>query len=203
MNDWASIKNVFTPQPLNRIKNYFGVDVAIYFAATGFHNSMTLALAIVIIFTLTVGLVFIPVQTDERDTNLYYCPICYTCPYEKVESQWFMEGTISRGCFLILLSFISAVWARIYQQMYRRYILVLEHEWGLMNLHIQDQVRSQYVISKEFKGGKINQWKRLSILGVNIVGVLSIVYTMSNLNTNKTKSYSYRYLSYSYVALPP
>lgn len=38
--NWASLKCIFNNQPLDEIRNYYGVKVGLYFAFLGFYTSM-------------------------------------------------------------------------------------------------------------------------------------------------------------------
>ena len=40
VKEWASLKSMFQKQPLDEIRRYFGVKIALYFAWLGFYTSM-------------------------------------------------------------------------------------------------------------------------------------------------------------------
>src|SRR5687767_8953446 len=55
LNNWASISKCFTPQPLDEIRKYFGVKIALYFAWLGFYTSMLIPASIVGVFCFIYG----------------------------------------------------------------------------------------------------------------------------------------------------
>jgi Dimerisation domain of Ca+-activated chloride-channel, anoctamin/Calcium-activated chloride channel len=59
---WATVKQWNRKQPLNRIKNYFGVQVALYFAWLGFYTKMLVPLALLGMLCFLYG--FFEVFTD-------------------------------------------------------------------------------------------------------------------------------------------
>lgn len=56
-NEWALMKNWIRHQPLDTIKNYFGVKVALYFSWLGFYTNMLIAPTILGILCFIYGLI--------------------------------------------------------------------------------------------------------------------------------------------------
>ena len=54
--EWAKVKNWIRHQPLDTIKNYFGVKVALYFAWLGFYTNMLIAPAVLGLICFMYGL---------------------------------------------------------------------------------------------------------------------------------------------------
>ena len=46
-NEWGSIKRFYRYQPLDYVKDYFGVKIALYFAWLGFYTHMLVPASIV------------------------------------------------------------------------------------------------------------------------------------------------------------
>jgi anoctamin-1 len=57
IKEWASFRKLFKFQPLDAVRDYFGVKVALYFAWLGFYTNLLIFPSIVGIFTFTYGLI--------------------------------------------------------------------------------------------------------------------------------------------------
>ena len=77
--NWAQYKNIMKRQPLNKIREYFGEKVALYFTFIGFYTTW------LIWFSLVGGIVLIhglnTYQTDtfvneSCTTDITMCPLC-------------------------------------------------------------------------------------------------------------------------------
>lgn len=55
-NEWAKMKNWIKHQPLDTIKNYFGVKIALYFSWLGFYTEMLIVPAIIGLICFLYGL---------------------------------------------------------------------------------------------------------------------------------------------------
>jgi anoctamin-1 len=60
--EWAALRKWCTPQPLDKIKEYFGVQVALYFAWLGFYTQMLIPVSIAGIVCFLYG--FYEMSTD-------------------------------------------------------------------------------------------------------------------------------------------
>lgn len=56
-NDWAKMRNWMKHQPLDSIKNYFGVKIALYFSWLGFYTNMLIVPSILGLICFFYGLV--------------------------------------------------------------------------------------------------------------------------------------------------
>lgn len=104
---WASVKRWYRYQPLDYIKDYFGVKIAIYFAWLGFYTYMLLLAAIV-----GLGCFFYSMKTvdaykvakDICESEIMMCPICdYWCDY------WKLQETCTHAKFTYLIDNPSTV----------------------------------------------------------------------------------------------
>lgn len=57
--EWASIKQCIKQQPLDHIKEYFGVKIALYFAWLGFYTYMLIPASIVGLIVFLYGAITI------------------------------------------------------------------------------------------------------------------------------------------------
>lgn len=56
-NEWAKMKNWVKHQPLDTIKDYFGVKIALYFSWLGFYTNMLIVPSILGVFCFLYGLI--------------------------------------------------------------------------------------------------------------------------------------------------
>lgn len=56
-NEWATLKNWMKEQPLDSVKEYFGVKVALYFSWLGFYNRMLIPSAIIGVLCFLYGII--------------------------------------------------------------------------------------------------------------------------------------------------
>lgn len=86
-DQWARLKKWYRYQPLDYIKEYFGVKIALYFAWLGFYTAMLLPAAIVGIACFTYSLLTLNSDIPSQDicdksSTVKMCPLCdYWCDY--------------------------------------------------------------------------------------------------------------------------
>ena len=144
---WASFRQWYKYQPLNKIKDYFGTRVAFYFAWLGMYNFMLVIAALVGLWCFVAGLgtmvTFIPVKEicDKKNSQLFYmCPLCdkdcsywsltQSCDYAKITHLFDHEGTVFFAVFMSL-------WATVFLEMWRRREISLAYEWDM--LHFEEE----------------------------------------------------------------
>lgn len=86
IDDWASLFSIHKNQPLERIVDYFGVKIAIYFAWVGFYTKMLIPASIIGTMCFIYGVFSLKYdsptqQICDNTTDLYMCPICDKCNY--------------------------------------------------------------------------------------------------------------------------
>lgn len=127
--NWASLKRVFYSQPLEKIVNYFGVKIAMYYAWLGFYTIMLIPASLVGILSFAYG--YFTVTTDEPTQSVCngtfdypLCPSCASvnCHYSTVSESCmhskavYMFGNISTVVFAVFIS----LWATIFLEMWKR-----------------------------------------------------------------------------------
>jgi len=139
MTNWASFKNTFKPQPIDKVRDYFGEEVAIYFAWLGFYTSW-------LWFATAVGSVVFIFWIGGLAAK--------TQPFWEQASNW------SSAVYAVFLS----IWATFFLEFWKRYQSKLTHNWGTMNYEEDEQERVEYSgIRREglyFKGEWIIPWEK-------------------------------------------
>ena len=83
--EWASFKKMFKFQPIDAVRDYYGVKVALYFAWLGFYTSMLVIPSIVGLFVFLYGVATMNSDVpsmDICDSTEKICPACdFFCDY--------------------------------------------------------------------------------------------------------------------------
>ena len=80
--EWARLKKFWTKQPLDSIRNYFGVKIALYFTWLGYYTFMLIPPSIVGLFCFLFGVFTLSSDIPTNDicsgvmTNITMCPVC-------------------------------------------------------------------------------------------------------------------------------
>ncbi|XP_050091093.1 anoctamin-4-like [Anopheles aquasalis] len=138
LHEWAQFRKCIKQQPLDHIKEYFGVNIAMYFAWLEFYTLMLIPAAIAGLICIFYGVVtFANNQISLEicsDNSTIMCPQCDgNCDY------WYLNSTCSISKFAhvfdnnvtILFSVFMSIWATIYLEMWKRYSSKIQHRWGI------------------------------------------------------------------------
>ena len=138
--DWSRFGRIFKFQPYEAIKDYFGSEIAFYFAWLRFYTAWLVPLAIVglAVFFYGIGSAgnHIPVQDvcEEKNHGVWYmCPLCdkhcsywdlasTTCVYAYVTHFFDNDGTV-------FLALIASIWGTLFLEFWKRRQASLAHEW--------------------------------------------------------------------------
>ncbi|KAK3739467.1 hypothetical protein QZH41_007863, partial [Actinostola sp. cb2023] len=140
---WASFSQWYKFQPLNAIKEYFGVRVSLYYAWLGIYNYMLVAAAFVGLLCFFGGLgsidSFVPTQEicNNSNTKLFHmCPLCdvdcsywsltISCRYARLTHLFDNEGTVFFAAFM-------ALWSAVFLEVWKRKEASLAYEWDMMD----------------------------------------------------------------------
>ncbi|KAJ8980895.1 hypothetical protein NQ317_011195 [Molorchus minor] len=153
LDEWASVSKCIKFQPLDEIKDYFGVKFALYFSWLGFYTHMLIPAAIVGLLCLIYGAVTLRSDTLSRDIcqkNITMCPRCdkncdywnlnQSCMYSKIQHFIDNPATIF---FAVFMSF----WSTLYLELWKRYSAEIAHRWGLTGFDLQaEPPRPEYLM---------------------------------------------------------
>lgn len=141
-------------QPVDHIKEYFGVKFGLYFAWLGFYTHMLIPASIVGLITFIYGLctMFSNTLSEDicnKDLNITMCPLCdknckywkldETCTYARITYLFDNPCTIFFACFM-------SFWATLFLELWKRYSADITHRWGLTGFDLQaEHPRPEYL----------------------------------------------------------
>ncbi|XP_062505132.1 anoctamin-7-like isoform X2 [Corticium candelabrum] len=151
---WARWGAFYKFQPLDHIREYFGEQIAFYFAWLGMYTVWLIPASIFGLIVLIYGLATMfndPVVNQTcGDNNTQLCPSCSTCDttflnktclYARLTRLFDNELTIP---FAILMSF----WATFFLEYWKRTTAKLAHRWDVMGIEEEaERPRPQYCIA--------------------------------------------------------
>lgn len=120
LEEWASISKWIKHQPLDHIKEYFGVKIAMYFAWLGFYTHMLIPASVVGLICFFYGLLTYPANRISQeicdDNGTIMCPQC-----DKYCDYWYLRTTcnISKLAHIfdnemtIVFSIFMSVWGKL------------------------------------------------------------------------------------------
>ncbi|KAL1509670.1 hypothetical protein ABEB36_004376 [Hypothenemus hampei] len=152
-HEWASVSKWIKFQPIDDIKDYFGVKIALYFAWLGFYTHMLIPAAIVGILCLFYGIITLPedhLSKDICNLDITMCPQCDKfCDYWKLNTSCAyskIQHVIDNPAMIFFAVFMS-IWAAIYLELWKRYSAGIAHRWGLTGFDLQaEPPRPEYLL---------------------------------------------------------
>ncbi|XP_066154106.1 anoctamin-1-like isoform X1 [Euwallacea fornicatus] len=142
-HEWASVSKWIKFQPVDDIKDYFGVKIALYFAWLGFYTHMLIPAAILGVICLIYGALTLKTDALSRDIcnlDITMCPLCdkycdywklsESCTYSKIQHVIDNPATISFAVFM-------SIWGAVYLELWKRYSAEIAHRWGLTGFDLQ------------------------------------------------------------------
>ncbi|CAH0560973.1 unnamed protein product [Brassicogethes aeneus] len=153
LKQWASVSKCIKYQPIDEIKDYFGVKFALYFAWLGFYTNMLIPASIVGLLCILYAQITLRSDDVSRDicaSDVLMCPRCDkycdywrlsdSCTYSKIQHFIDNPATIF---FAVFMSF----WATLYLELWKRYSAAVAHKWGLTGFDLQaEPPRPEYLI---------------------------------------------------------
>ncbi|KAK9737785.1 Calcium-activated chloride channel [Popillia japonica] len=151
--EWSSLRKWYKYQPLDYVKEYFGVKIALYFAWLGFYTHMLLPASIVglacFIFSVATLYSNHPSEDICNSKNVTMCPLCdHWCDY------WDLKETCthSRITYLfdnattVFFAIFMSFWAALFLELWKRYSAEITHRWDLTGFDIKEEhPRPQYL----------------------------------------------------------
>lgn len=120
---WASVKNIFHYQPLDYIKEYFGVKIGLYFAWLGFYTFMLLSASIVGLLCFTYSFFTMDSSQPSIDicsSEFWMCPLCdHFC------KEWKLKDTCFHSKITYLFDNPSTVFFTIFMSLWGKFLCKL------------------------------------------------------------------------------
>lgn len=163
--EWASISKFYKLQPIDEIKNYFGVKFSLYFVWLGFYTKMLIPASIIGIICMVNG--FFTLSSNkyvqeicDNDSNIMMCPKCDrfcdywsisdACTYAKITHIFDNNSTLFFGIFM-------SIWSALFVELWKRHSAEIAHRWGLSNFDLDTQhPRPEYLARLTHFKKKIN-----------------------------------------------
>ncbi|RVE52062.1 hypothetical protein evm_003340 [Chilo suppressalis] len=152
--EWASVSKCINYQPLDYVKDYFGVKIGLYFAWLGFYTHMLVPASIVglICFIYSAATVYSNKPSEDvcnYNSSIKMCPLCdYFCDY------WDLRDTClqSRVTYLfdnsttVFFAIFMSFWAACFLELWKRYSAEMTHRWDLTGFDVyEEHPRPQYL----------------------------------------------------------
>ena len=193
---WSRPGRIFKYQPYGAIKEYFGSQIAFYFAWVGFYTGMLVPLALVglIVFLYGLGSAggHIPVRDvcDDKNKGLWYmCPLCdkecsywdlasTTCVYAYVTHFFDNDGTVA-------LAVITSIWGTLFLEFWKRRQTILAHQWHMDSLEEEEEPLRPEFPAEYLKINKVTEKLEPTVPKVTQYsrygGVLTVILVMITL----------------------
>ncbi|XP_055715917.1 anoctamin-4 isoform X3 [Phlebotomus papatasi] len=152
--EWAAVSKWYRYQPLDYIKEYFGVKIGLYFAWLGFYTYMLLLASIVGVACFIYSWRTMDSYQVSRDIcssamDVKMCPLCdHWCDY------WDLRETCmhARTTYLfdnnttVFFAIFMSFWATLFLELWKRYSAEITHRWDLTGFDIHEEhPRPQYL----------------------------------------------------------
>ncbi|XP_011697845.1 PREDICTED: anoctamin-1 isoform X2 [Wasmannia auropunctata] len=146
-SEWASLRKCLHYQPLDYIKEYFGVKIGLYFAWLGFYTHMLIPASVVGLLCFIYSCATLYNNKPSEDIcngngTIEMCPLCdYFCGY------WDLKETClhSRITYLfdnpstVFFSIFMSLWATLFLELWKKYSAEITHRWDLTGLDAQEE----------------------------------------------------------------
>ncbi|CAL8090502.1 unnamed protein product [Orchesella dallaii] len=151
---WARLSQCFKHQPLDEIKSYCGVNIALYFTWLGYYTTMLVYAAVLGLICFFYGLISIindPLVMDVCSTAQEYkmCPLCdHTCSYWKLSEKcgYSKISHLFDNDFTVAFALLMSVWTAFFLEFWKRYVATIAHQWDLTNFDLKDYTpRPEYI----------------------------------------------------------
>ncbi|XP_065159820.1 anoctamin-1-like isoform X3 [Atheta coriaria] len=151
-DEWASFPKLAKFQPIDEIKDYFGVKIALYYEWLGFYTHMLIPAAIVGFLCVLYGLLTMnsdQLSEDICTQDVIMCPLCDklcpfwelkdTCVYSKI--SYIVDNPVT-----IFFAVFMSIWSALYLELWKRYSAGIAHRWGLTGFSLQcEPPRPEYL----------------------------------------------------------
>nr|XP_037871635.1 anoctamin-4 isoform X5 [Bombyx mori] len=152
--EWAAVSKCLKYQPLDYVKDYFGVKIGLYFAWLGFYTHMLIPASLVglICFIYSAATVYSNKPSEDicnYNSTIKMCPQCdYFCEF------WDLKATClqSRITYLfdnsttVFFAIFMSFWAACFLELWKRYSAEMTHRWDLTGFDVyEEHPRPQYL----------------------------------------------------------
>ncbi|XP_023339966.1 anoctamin-1 isoform X4 [Eurytemora carolleeae] len=155
--EWASIRKFWKYQPLDAVRDYFGVKIGLYFAWLGFYTFMLIPPSLVGLICFLYGLITMSTDTPSDDicpgggmANTTMCPICDNfCEPWKLQDACHLSKAkylFDNGTTVFFAVFMS-LWAVFFLECWKRYSAEISHRWDVFGYDPEEEhPRPEYLV---------------------------------------------------------
>ncbi|XP_052808773.1 anoctamin-1-like isoform X3 [Mya arenaria] len=138
--NWAHWKKGFKMQPLEYIRNYYGSQIAMYFAWLGFYTQFLIPPSILGLAIFLYGIIYMDDSYPSKEIcdpslNMTMCPLCdYKCGYWKLNASC-GDSTYSRmfdNNATVFFAIFMALWGTLFLEFWKRKQSVIQYNWDLV-----------------------------------------------------------------------
>ncbi|OXA61028.1 Anoctamin-1 [Folsomia candida] len=194
---WASFRNCLKFQPLDSVRSYFGVKIAVYYAWLGFYTQMLIVPAILGVISFVYGAASISTDRYTQEicdahSETIMCPLCdVTCTYWNLSSICFhskFTQTFDNDSTAIFAFFMS-IWTVVFLEFWKRYSAELNYRWDLNNFDSDQLPRPEFAARlKDSKAKRFNYitnsiepavpfWQiKLPFTFISLTGVMILIF---------------------------
>ncbi|ODN06507.1 Anoctamin-1 [Orchesella cincta] len=154
-NEWAALGKGLKYQPLDAVKEYFGVKIGLYFAWLGFYTHMLIPASLLGALCFLYGCLTLSSNQHSQDIchkygNETMCPLCdKLCKYwELKESCFYAELTyLFDNDATVFFAIVMSLWSAVFLECWKRYSAEITHKWDLTGFDIHEEhPRPEYLI---------------------------------------------------------
>ena len=165
--EWACWSKLFTHQPLDAIKDYYGVKIGLYFAWLGFYTAMLIPPSIAGVVCLVYGWATIGSNIPALDicggvmANTIMCPQC-----DKSCETWLLQEACDVTWFkylfdnnsIVYFGFFMSLWAAVFLESWKWYSAEIFHQWDVFGFDPEEEhPRPAYLM--QLKDVKSKSWQ--------------------------------------------
>jgi anoctamin-8 len=123
------VKSFFSLQPLDKVCDYFGVKIAMYFAWIG-HYTGSLIYPAIAYSTFWVNICINIIRVEVMSSNSLHYLIIYLIKkfgFGRQLDQW------TEGVWFVVLAFMNVLWLTVYLETWKRYCAELAYRWATLD----------------------------------------------------------------------
>ncbi|GAB6018638.1 hypothetical protein CHUAL_000318 [Chamberlinius hualienensis] len=152
-NEWAALSKFYKCQPLDYIKDYFGVKIGLYFAWLGFYTAMLIPASIVGLCCFIYGVATINSNVLSNDVcnkslDIVMCPSCDKCQFWKLDNgckQSRFIHIVDNDAMVFFAIFMS-IWGTVFLELWKRYSATITYNWDVTGFDLsEEQPRPEYL----------------------------------------------------------
>ncbi|KAG7482887.1 anoctamin-9-like isoform X1 [Solea senegalensis] len=188
---WARWSALFTGQPVNEVKCYFGEKVALYYLWLGWYTKLLVPAAVLGVVVFLYGLAFFntnPLIQEVCNSSIIMCPRCDdikckvwklsdTCSYAKISHLFDNEGTVAFAMFM-------AIWATLFLELWKRHRARHVSQWKVYDWCEEEEelimeiVNDPYCMPKQFRHSYLRSTLVLILVTLMLLIIIGLAHSL-------------------------